>query len=270
MVQGRALSRLHHAKGPDKDAQTDPITSDDILEAAKAVEMTDLEAGQEADTLAQDQQESKKKDRSQADGGKHVHMADVLTSGATQHGGRRLNEAEKKAKLWDDMLKRRVGAEMGKQKKDGITSSLQDEEVQIPRLESQAALLEPTVTSSDRVSESLPPSHLPPRQLPPLDQPKFLSKQGLMGALSISRRLLKKTDGDGGKAAASSGPGPPGGGRLANGMETAGSMDSNAPLLPAGMPSGQQVSESECVFEAETFTLFILHQYNDLGICPPV
>lgn len=243
MVQGRALSRLHLAKGPDahKDAQTDPITSDDILEAAKAVEMTHIEAGQEADTMAQDQQDLRKGDSSQANGGKHVHMADAPTSGANQHGGRRLNEAEKKAKLWDDMLKRKVGAEMGKQKKDGIASSLQDEEVQMPRVGSQAALLEPTVTSSDRVSETLPPSHLPPWHLPPLDPPSFLSKQGLMGTLNISRRLLKKTDGDGGKAAASSGPGLPGGGRLVNGMETVGSMDSNAPLLPAGMPSGQRV-----------------------------
>ena len=243
MVQGRALSRLHLAKGPDahKDAQTDPITSDDILEAAKAVEMTDLEAGQQADTQAQDQQDVKKRDSSQADGGKHVHMADAPSVGAKQHGGRRSSEAEKKAKLWDNMLKRKVGAEMGKQKKDGIASSLQDEADHMARGDSQAALLDPTVNSSDGVSETLPPSHLPPRHLPPLDQPRLLSKQGFMGALNISRRLLKKTDGDSGKAAASSGPGSPGGGRQVSGMETAGSMDSNAPLLPAGMPSGERV-----------------------------
>lgn len=240
VVQGRALSRLHLAKGPEahKDAQTDPITSDDILEAAKAVEMTDLEAGQEADTLAQDQQDSKKRDSSQADGGKHVHMADAPPFGANQYSGMRSNEAEKKAKLWDNMLKRKVGAEIGKQKKDGIASSLQDEEVQAPRVESQGALLDPITHSSDRVSETLPPSHLQPRQLPPLDQPKYLSKQGLKGALNISRRLLRKTDGGGGKAAASGGPGPPGSGRLVHGLETAGSMDSNAPLLPAGILSG--------------------------------
>lgn len=240
MLQGHALSRLHLAKGPDAhtDAQTDPITSDDILEAAKAVEMTNLEAGQQADTLAQDQQDVKKRDTSSADGGRHVHMADAPSFSAKEHGGRRLTEAEKKAKLWDDMLKRKVGAEIGKQKKDGIRSSLQDEEDHMARGDSQAVLLDPTVHSSDRVSETLP-SHLPPRHLPPLDQPRFLSKQGFMGALNI--RLLKKTDGDSSKPAASSGPGSPAGGRQVIGMETAGSMDSNAPLLPAGMPSGEQV-----------------------------
>ena len=240
MVQGHALSRLHLAKGPDahKDAQTDPITSDDILEAAKAVEMTDLEAGQEADASAQDQQKSKKKDSSQADGGTHVHMADAPFFGANQHGGRRPNEAEKKAKLWDSMLKRKVGAEMGRQKKDGSLNSLQDEEVQMARVDSQAALLDPTVQSSDRLSETLPPSHLPPRHLPTLDQHRFLSKQGLMGALSISRKLLAKTDRNGGKAAAGGDPGSPSSCGLVHGLETAGSMDSNALLLPAGMPSG--------------------------------
>ena len=245
-MQGHALSRLHHAKGPDahNDAQTDPITSDDLLAAAKAVEMTDLEAGkQEADRQGEDQQDLKKRDSSQTDGGKHVHMADALTFGASPHGGSHSKEAEKKKKLWDDMLKRKVGADMEKQKRDGMASSMQDEEDRMARVDSQAALLDPTVNSSDRVPETLPPSHLPLQHLSLLNQPRFLSKQGLMEALNSRRRLLpallKKTDRDQSKAGASDGGGAQGGGRLANGMETAGSMDSNAPLLPAGMPSGQ-------------------------------
>lgn len=226
-MQGRALSRLHQAKGPDAhtDAWTGPVTSADMLAAAKEVnKMTDLEAGKQEE------------EGGQPDGGKPDHMADVSSCGVSHQGSK---EADKKAKLWNDMLKRKVGADMDKQKKrDGIPSSLQDEEDWTTPLDSQAALLDPTVSSSDRVSETLPPAHLPSGHLPPLYQPKLLSKKGLMGALNISRRL-KKTDGDGGKAAVSGGVDPSCGGRLTNGMERAGSMDSNAPLLSANTSSGQ-------------------------------
>lgn len=238
-MQGRALSRLHQAKGPDAhtDAWTGPVTSDDMLAAAKEVnKMTDLEAGrqeEEGDSAGQDQQDSRKRE---SDGGKPVHMADLSSSGVTHQGSK---EAEKKAKLWNDMLKRKVGADMDKQmKRDGVSSSRQDEEDWTTPVDGQAALLDLIVSSSDRVSETLLPSHLAPGHLPPLDQPKLLSKKGLMSALNISRRM-KRSDRDGERAAASGGVDPPGGGRLTNGMERAGSMDSNAPLLSANMPSGQ-------------------------------
>lgn len=241
MMQGRALSRLHQAKGPDAptDAWTGPVTSDDMLAAAKEVNKnTDLEAGrqaEEADRPGQDQQDSRR-ESGQPDGGKPVHVADLSSSGVSHQGSK---EAEKKARLWNDMLKRKVGADMEKQKKnDGTPSSLQGEEDWMTPVDSQATLLDPTVSISDRVSDTQPPSHQPPGHLPALDQPKLLSKKGLMSALNISRRF-KKSDGDGGKAAASGGIDLPGGGRLTNGMERAGSMDSNAPLLSSDMPSGQ-------------------------------
>lgn len=257
-MQGRALSRLHLAKGPDAidGPQTHAITSDDLLAAAKAVEMTDLAAGgQEADRhtdrQGQGQQDVSNRDSSGANGGKHVHMADSVNSGVNQHGGNRSKDVDKKATLWDNMLKRKVGADMEKQKRDGTASILQDGDDPMARGDSQASLLDPTPHSSDRVSspETLPlPHQLPPQPLGPLDQPRFLSKQGFMGALNSSRRflpaLLKKTDIDLSEAAAGGGAGAPGGGsggRLANRMETLGSVDSNAPLLPAGIPSGQHL-----------------------------
>lgn len=252
-MQGRALSRLHLAKGPD--AQTHAITSDDLLAAAKAVEMTDLEAGgreadRHTDRQVPNQQDVSNRDSSGANGGKHVHMADTVNFGANQHGGSHSKEVDKKATLWDDMLKRKVGADMEKQKNDETASILQDGNDPMARGDSQASLLDPTPNSGDRVStpETLPPTHQPPPQhLTPLDQPRFLSKQGLMGALNSSRRilpaLLKKSNVDLSETAASGGAGAPGGGsggRPTNRMETAGSVDSNAPLLPAGIPSGQQ------------------------------
>ena len=248
MVQGRALSRLHLAKGPDaiNDAQSNVITSDDLLAAAKAVEMTDLEAGgREADGHTDrqglEERDASQRGSSEAFGGKHVHMADAVSSGANQHGGNRSKEADKKATLWDDMLKRKVDADLEKQKRDGTASSLQDGVDRMAGEGSTASLLDPNPPSSDRVAETLPA----PRHLPPLDHPRFLSKQGLMGALNSSRRflpsLMKKTDGELGEAAADGGAGGHGGGsggNPANSMETAGSMDSNAPLLPAGISSG--------------------------------
>lgn len=266
MVQGHALSRLHLAKGPEttKDDQTDAITSDDLLAVAKAVEMTDLEAGgRKADTHTdrhgQNEQDLRRRDSSQTDGGKHVHMADTSTFGANQHGGNRSKEADKTTKLWDDMLKRKVGADMEKQKRDGIASNLQsEEEDHMARVDSHASLLDPTTLhSSDRVSGSgtlASPHQPPPQHLPPLDQHRFLSKLGLMGALDSSRRflpaLLKKTDRDLSEASASGGGGAHGGGSGGRGAKTASSMDSNGPLLPAGAPSGQwfkpQNSERGC------------------------
>ncbi len=252
------MSRLHLAKGPDaiKEDQTHAITSDDLLAAASAVEMTDLEAGgREADTQTdgqgQNQQELGQRDSSQTDGGKHVHMADTSYFGASQHGGNSSKEVDKKTKLWNDMLNRKVGADMEKQKRDGTAGNLQrKEEDCMAWVDSHASLLDPTTLhKSDLVSgsETLLPPHQPlPQHLPPLDQPRLLSKHRLMGALNSSRRflptLLKKTDGERTEAAAGSGAGAPGGGsggRPANRMETAGSTDTNAPLLPAGMPSGQ-------------------------------
>lgn len=247
MLQGHVLSRLHLAKGPD--AQTDTVTADDLQAAAKLVEMTDLEAGKQAaesQDRQQEEQQSLSKREGHVDGRKHVHMADMSAEGVGQHGGKRSNEADRKTKLWDDMLKRKVYADLEKQKSDATLDSTlatpQDEEEGMSRVDSKAALLSAAAQSSDGVSETLTPSTLSVHQLPPLEQPRFLSKQGLMGALSNSRRflpaLLKKTDGDPSQVLSSGGAAHHSGGALGTTMETAGSVGSNAPLLPAGMSSG--------------------------------
>ena len=252
MPQGRVLSRLHLAKGPEapKDAQTDAVTADDLQAAAKLVEMTDLEAGKQAAESQDKQEEGQQcpsmREGGHADGGKHVHIADASAEGASQHGGKHSSEADRKVKLWDDMLKRKVDADLEKQKNNATLDSAhatpQDEEERMSRINSKAALLGSMAQSSDGVSETLTPSILSVHQLPPLEQPRFLSKQGLMGALHSSRRflpaLLKKSDGDPSQIPGSSSAAHPGGGTLGTMLETAGSVDSNAPLLPGGMPSG--------------------------------
>jgi len=254
-LQGRALSRLHLTKGPDadKDDRTDDATSEDVQAAARLVQMTDLEAGKHAADDANQHGEAgiqrllKKRDGGHTEGGKHVHMADA-EDGGNLHGGKHSAELDRKKKLWDDMLKRKVAGNLGKQKNsdnvDDLTSTHSEEEDHTSRVNSQAALLGGGMSSSEWVPETLSPNPTPSHthQLPPLEQPRLLSKKGLLSALSNSKRLLPalmKKDDDLAEAAVGSGLTHHSSGGLASRMETAGSVDSNAPLLPAGILSGQ-------------------------------
>ena len=249
------LSRLHLTKGPDadKDDHTDGVTTEDAQAAVRSVQMTDLEAGKHAADDASQHGEAgiqrllKKKERMHAEGGKHVHMADA-EDGGNLHGGKHSGEPDRKKKMWDDMLKRKVAGDLGKQKNsdnlDDLTSTHSKEEDRTSRVNSQAALLGGGMSSSEWVPETLSQSPTPSHthQLPPLEQPRLLSKKGLLSALSNSKRLLPalmKKDDDLAEAAVRSGLTPLSSGGLTSRMETAGSVDSNAPLLPAGIPSGK-------------------------------
>ncbi len=254
-LQGHALSRLHLTKGPDadKDNHTHGVASEDAQAAARSVQMTDLEAGKHAADDANQQGESgiqsvlKKRDGVHAEGGKHVHMADA-EDGGNLHGGKHSTEPDRKKKMWDEMLKRKVAGDLGKQKNsdnpDDLTSTHSEEEDHTSRVNSQAALLGGGMSSSEWVPETLSPNPTPSHthQLPPLEQPRLLSKKGLLSALSNSKRLLPalmKKDDDLAEAAVRGGLTHQRSGGLASRMETAGSVDSNAPLLPAGVSSGQ-------------------------------
>lgn len=249
------MSRLHLTKGPDadKDNQTDGVTSADVQAAARSVQMTDLEAGKHAADDASLHGEAgiqrvvKKRDGVHAEGGKHVHMADAEDDG-NLHGGKHSAELDRKKKMWDEMLKRKVAGNLGKQKNsdnlDDLTSTHSEEEDHTSRVNSQAALLGGGMSSSEWVPETLSPNPTPSHthQLPPLDQPRLLSKKGLLSALSNSKRLLPalmKKDNDLAEEAVRGGLVHQRSGGLASRMQTAGSMDSNAPLLPAGIPSGK-------------------------------
>ena len=247
LMQGRALSRLHLTKGPsaDKIGTSDTVTSEDAQAAARSVQMTDMEAGQHAED---DDLHQKKRDKAHADGGRHVHMADT-EDGGNLHGGKCASDMERKKKMWDDMLKRKLGADLEQQKKtaglDDLTAIQSDEEDSMSRVNSQATLLGGGLNSSSQEDpHTLAPSPdpSPTHQQPPLEQPRLLSKKGLLGALSNSRRflpaLMKKDDNLDG-AVVSGGLTRHSSGGLVGRMTTAGSVDSNAPLLPAGMPSGQ-------------------------------
>ena len=257
VLQGRVLSRLAQAKGPEsfKDARTESANSEDLQAAAKTVEMTDLEVGKPTHDSHSEQDEGegdrKRRGGSSVEDGRHVHMADLSADGS-DHGGRPSNEADRQKTLWDDMLKRKLGVELDKQKKDAalesqISNTTQGEEEQLSRANSQAALLGTAAQTGVRVSETHTPSDPSNDQATSAQQPRFLSKQGLMGAIGSSRRflpaLLKPSDGNASQEGATAHHG--GGGRgLANRMETAGSLDSNSPLLPAGMPAGRATSSS--------------------------
>ncbi|DBB15358.1 TPA: hypothetical protein ACH3X3_003603 [Trebouxia sp. C0006] len=255
---GHALSRLHLTKGPDADKdKLDDVTSADVQAAVRSVQMTDLEAGKHVADDASHHGESgiqsvlKKREGVHAEGGKHVHMADA-EDGENLRSGRNSTEPDRKKKMWDEMLKRKVAGDLGKQKNsdnpDDLTSTHSEEEDHTLRVNSQAALLGGGMSSSEWVPETLSsnptPSHT--HQLPPLEQPRLLSKTGLLSALSNSKRLLpalKKKDDDLAEAAVRGGLTHQRSGGLASRMETAGSVGSNAPLLPAGVPS-EQVSIS--------------------------
>ncbi|DBA98838.1 TPA: mitochondrial thiamine pyrophosphate transporter [Trebouxia sp. C0004] len=252
---GFALSRLRLTQGPDadEDNHTDGVTSEDVQAAARSVQMTDVEAGKHAADDANQQGESgiqhvlKKRDGVHAEGGKHVHMADA-EDGGNLHGGKHSAELDRKKKMWDDMLKRKVAGDLGKQKNsdslDDLTSTHSKEEKHTSRVNSQAALLGGGRSSSEWVPETLSPNPMSSHthQLPPLEQARLLSKKGLLSALSNSKRLLPaltKKDDDLAEAAVRSGLTHQRSGGLASRMETAGSVDSNAPLLPAGISSEQ-------------------------------
>ena len=253
-LQGHALSRLHLTKGPDADKdKLDDVTSADVQAAARSVQMTDLEAGKHVADDASHHGESgiqsvlKKREGVHAEGGKHVHMADA-EDGENPRSGRNSTEPDRKKKMWDEMLKRKVAGDLGKQKNsdnpDDLTSTHSEEEDHTLRVNSQAALLGGGMSSSEWVPETLSPNPMPSHthQLPPLDQPRLLSKKGLLSALSNSKRLLPalmKKDNDLAEAAVRGGLTHQRSGGLASRMETAGSVGSNAPLLPAGVPSGK-------------------------------
>lgn len=249
------MSRLHLTKGPDadKDNHTDGVTSEDAQAAARSVQMTDLEAGKHAaDDASQHGEASiqgvlKKRDGVHAEGSKHVHMADA-EDGGNLHGGKHSTETDRKKGMWDQMLKRKVAGNLGKQKNsdnlDDLASTHGEEEDHSSRVNSQAALLGGGMSSNEWVPGTLSPNPTPSHthQLPPLEQPRLLSKKGLLSALSNSKRLLPglmKKDNDLAEAAARGGLTHQRSGGLANRMETAGSVDSNAALLPAAIPSGQ-------------------------------
>ncbi|KAL0023530.1 hypothetical protein WJX79_008642 [Trebouxia sp. C0005] len=155
---------------------------------------------------------------------------------------------KRKKGMWDQMLKRKVAGNLGKQKNsdnlDDLASTHGEEEDHSSRVNSQAALLGGGMSSNEWVPGTLSPNPTPSHthQLPPLEQPRLLSKKGLLSALSNSKRLLPglmKKDNDLAEAAARGGLTHQRSGGLANRMETAGSVDSNAALLPAAIPSEQ-------------------------------
>lgn len=257
VVQGHAPSRLHVTKGPeaDKEESSHHITSADIQAAVRSVEMTNLEASQQAGSTAgadagedEEQHLQTKKSGVHADGRKHVHMADT-EDGGSQPAKKRSPDVDRKKKLWDDMLKRKIAANLETQEgphslEDHSDSHREEDEDRTSRVNSQAALLGDGMSSSAWVPETLSPDTVPSalQQQPSLERPRLLSKQGLLGALSSSRKFLPalmKKDGDQADNTRGGGPNGHSGGGLVSSMETAGSVDSNAPLLPAGMPSGQ-------------------------------
>ena len=259
-LQGHVLSRLHLTKGPsdsDRDSAkgdeaTDAITSEAAQEAARSVQMTDLEhVADDVHPEEEDRQQVRKREGSH---GKHVHMADMGDGGSlhsgSQLGGRRTADVDRKKKLWDDMVKHRVAADLEKQRSDNLadaTASPSEGEDHMSRVNSQAALLGKELGRSEEVLQSLEsnPAPSPAQQPPPLQQSRLLSRKGLLSAMSNSMKflpaLMKKNDGPD-EVPISGGPTRHSGGGLAGRMETAGSVDSNAPLLPGGMPPGQTMS----------------------------
>lgn len=254
VVQGHAPSRLHVTKGPEADREeSHHITSADIQAAVRSVEMTDLEASKQAGSTAgadedEEQHLQTKKSGAHVDGRKHVHMADAEDDGS-QPGKKRSPDVDRKKKLWDDMLKRKIAANLETQEgphslEDHSDNHREEDEDRTSRVNSQAALLGDGMSSSAWIPKPLSPDTGPSalQQQPSLERPRLLSKQGLLGALSNSRKFLPglmKKDGDLADETRGGGPKGHSGVMLASSMETAGSVDSNAPLLPAGMASGQ-------------------------------
>ena len=248
-VQGHVLSRLAMTQHPDDDKQqtAEAAPQEASAAAAGSLQMTDLEAekhGAEAQHQKQSDADSVLAAIQTSDGGKHGHQVQF---GGKAHGGRTSVDHSSKANmsLWDDMLKRKVAADMEKQKSkipDDASVTHSEDSDQMSRASSTAALLGEGMGGSDRVAETLAGiSQSPAHQQPAPDQSRVLSKKGILRVLSNGRRFLpsalKKTDSTDEGVVKGGLTHQSGGGGVSR-MGITRSADSTAQLLPAGMHSG--------------------------------
>ena len=242
-MQGHILSRLALTQHPedDKTQPAEAAPQEAALAAVGSLQMTDVEAKQHSvESGAHNSVPSQHTDT--VEGGKHAHQAQ---NGGKAHG-RRMSTDNNNKSLWDDMLKRKVAADLERQKKSGIPNeaSVTASEVaeQMSRANSTDALLTEGMGGSDRVADALAThSQQPSHQEPALEQPRAVSGKALLRVLSSGKRflpsILKKTEVSD-ETAAKGGLTRHSGGGVVSRMVTAGSEDSNAQLLPAGMHSG--------------------------------